>query len=201
MGLYILKAKIKAMYPMWSLWPPKDMDFNKYFAIWGVGLHGDIRVGASTLLAILISPLIWALTIYTIFLIYCGTTTNESMKWTDLKEDMRDGYAFRRPLAPNRPQSKQWEPPTPRWPSSPECIIMTTLDGQPPNSEKKYPGEGQWEHVWDLKDVENIYDLGFWHNMGDLFVSNHEPGDEASEPLAERRPRGRSISTKLGHPQ
>ncbi|KAL6902722.1 DHHC palmitoyltransferase domain-containing protein [Trichoderma evansii] len=201
LGLYILKAKIKAIYPMWSLWPPKDMDFNKYFAIWGVGLHGDIRVGASTLLAILISPLIWGLTIYTIFLIYCGTTTNESMKWTDLKEDMRDGYAFRRPLAPNRLLSKQWEPPSPRWPSSPECIIMTTLDGQPPNIEKKFPGEGQWEHVWDLKDVENIYDLGFWHNMGDVFVSNYEPGDEANEPLAERRPRGRSISTKLGHPQ
>lgn len=78
---------------------------------------------------------------------------------------------------------------------------MTTLDGQPPNIEKKFPGEGQWEHVWDLKDVENIYDLGFWHNMGDLFVSNYEPGFEASEPLVERRPRGRSTSIKSGRPQ
>ncbi|KAF3072243.1 hypothetical protein CFAM422_005642 [Trichoderma lentiforme] len=202
LGLYLLTSKIKEEYPLWTVWPGQDLDFTEYFAVWGWGLHGDIRVGAATLLALLTSPLIWALFIYTVFLIYCGTTTNESMKWTDYKEDMRDGYAFRRPLAPNRPRNLRLEPLCPRWPSSPEHIILATQDGQPPSNEGNYPGEGEWEHVWDLKTVDNLYDMGLWHNLGDVFFSNYAFDDGTEEPLAERRPRGRSISTtKSGYPQ
>ncbi|KAH6610619.1 hypothetical protein Trco_000639 [Trichoderma cornu-damae] len=201
LGLYLLKAKIREQYPTWSLWPPKEMEFSRYFALLGWGLHGDIRMGASTLLALLTSPLIWALFIYTLFLIYCGTTTNESMKWTDYKEDMNDGYAFRRPLAPNRPRNLRLEPLCPRWPSSPEHIILATEDAQPPSYEKNYPGQGEWEHVWDLKTVENIYDMGFWHNLGDVFAANYTFGEGAGEPPAERRQRGRSLSTKAAYPQ
>ncbi|EGR46745.1 uncharacterized protein TRIREDRAFT_50160 [Trichoderma reesei QM6a] len=201
LGLCLLTAKIREDYPTFTLWPARDMDFHRYLAIWGWGLHGDIRMGASTLLALLTAPLIWALFLYTLFLVYCGTTTNESMKWTDYKEDMRDGYAFWRPLAPDRPRNRRLEPPCPRWPSSPEHIILTTQDAQPPSQERNFAGQGEWEHVWDLNDVDNIYDMGFLHNLGDIFFSNYTFGDGTGEPLTERRPRGRSISAKSGYPQ
>ncbi len=30
-------------------------------------------------------------------------------------------------------------------------------------------GTGEWIRVWRLADVENLYDLGFWDNLKDVF--------------------------------
>ncbi|KAF5721455.1 hypothetical protein FMUND_3583 [Fusarium mundagurra] len=113
-------------------------------------------MGASSLLAALTSPLVWGLLLYTLYLVYCGTTTNETLKWSDWKEDMRDGFAFRRSMPANRQKNERVEPRFTRWPVEVQQVIVTTQDGQPPKDELRYPGEGEWERVWNLSDVENL---------------------------------------------
>ncbi|KAF5645615.1 SWF1 spore Wall Formation [Fusarium sp. NRRL 52700] len=127
-------------------------------------------MGASSLLAALTSPLVWGLLLYTLYLVYCGTTTNETLKWSDWKEDMRDGFAFRRSMPANRQKNERVEPRFTRWPVEVQQVIVTTQDGQPPkDDELRYPGEGEWERVWNLSDVENLYDMGLWDNLVDIF--------------------------------
>ncbi|KAF9781886.1 hypothetical protein IL306_012975 [Fusarium sp. DS 682] len=116
-------------------------------------------MGASSLLAALTSPLVWGLFLYTLYLVYCGTTTNETLKWSDWKEDMRDGLAFRRSMPANRRKNERVEPRFTRWPVEVQQVIVTTQDGQPPKDELRYPGEGEWERVWNLSDVENLMAL------------------------------------------
>lgn len=29
--------------------------------------------------------------------------------------------------------------------------------------------QGEWERIYGLSDVENLFDLGFWRNLKDIF--------------------------------
>jgi hypothetical protein len=184
LGTSVLSSILRERYTDWSVWPPRHMTFNRWFGIWGNGLQRNVPLGASTLLATLISPLVWGLCVYSFYLVYCGTTTNETLKWSELQEDMRDGYAFRRYL----PSGSRGAVSS-RWPVEPEHIILVTNDGQPPNPSPLIPGEGEWERPRQLQDVENMYDLGFWENLCDIFVPSYAFGNLVSkdEPLAERK--------------
>ncbi|KAK5987819.1 Palmitoyltransferase SWF1 [Cladobotryum mycophilum] len=188
LGLSLITTKMKQLFPTWSLWPPNEMDFNKYLLVWGWGLNGNIRMGATTLLALLTSPLVWGLFIYSVFLVYCGTTTNESMKWSDYKEDINYGYAYRRPLPSNRTRDLRIEPRCDRWPAEPEHIMFATDDGKPPSQDIPVAGQGPWERVRNLRDVDNLYDRGFWHNICDIFLADYTfRGFRIDEPPSERR--------------
>ncbi|KAF2453775.1 DHHC palmitoyltransferase-domain-containing protein [Lineolata rhizophorae] len=55
---------------------------------------GGLRVTGVGLLAVLTAPLPLGLLVYHVRLIHAGTTTNESSKWADLGEDMREGIVF-----------------------------------------------------------------------------------------------------------
>ncbi|KPM42538.1 Palmitoyltransferase SWF1 [Neonectria ditissima] len=191
LGLSILTARIYRMAPNWSMWPPKGMSMNQYMGAWGWGIQEDVNVGATTLLALLTSPLVWGLLIYTLYLVYCGTTTNETLKWAEWKDDMQEGYAFRRSMPPNWPKNAQVEPVCRRWPVETEQVLITTMDGEPPREDGRLPGEGPWERVWSLKHVENLYDLGFWDNLVDAFVPDYTFGNGVDDPVIERRRRTR----------
>ncbi|KAF7551777.1 hypothetical protein G7046_g7620 [Stylonectria norvegica] len=195
LGMSILMARMKARSPYWTVWPPKHMNLNQYLGIWGWGIQENVNMGASTLLAVLTSPLVWGLLIYTVYLVYCGTTTNESLKWSEWKDDMSDGYAFRRKMAANRKKNERIEPRWTRWPVETAQILITTRDGDPPRDDAPIPGEGPWERVWNLKDVENLYDMGFWDNLVEIFVSDYSFGNKVDEPAVERG-RGPKYSSK-----
>ncbi|KAK3191453.1 palmitoyltransferase swf1 [Lecanicillium sp. MT-2017a] len=147
-----------------------------YFGAWGWVMQRDVRLGATTLLAGLTSPLVWGLLFYTLYHVYCGTTTNESLKWSDMAEDMADGYAFTRSMPRSRARDFRIEPACPRWPVEPEQVLIATHDGEPPVTGEGRPplaGDGAWDRIWKLKNAENMYDLGFWDNMADIFVRNY----------------------------
>ncbi|CAG1984625.1 unnamed protein product [Fusarium graminearum] len=146
-------------------------------------------MGASSLLAALTSPLVWGLLLYSLYLVYSGTTTNETLKWSEWKEDMADGFAFRRSMPADREKNERVEPRCGRWPVDVQQIIVTTQDGQPPAENLRLPGQGAWERVWNLSNVENLYDMGLWDNLVDIFVSDYGFGQRADEPNAERRRR------------
>ncbi|KAF4972445.1 hypothetical protein FSARC_1012 [Fusarium sarcochroum] len=189
LGLSIITQRTQRYTPGWSVWKPSNMTVNRYLAGWGWGIQDNVNMGASSLLAALTSPLVWGLLLYTLYLIYCGTTTNETLKWSEWKDDMRDGYAFRRPMPANRQKNERVEPRSTRWPVEVEQILVTTQDGQPPKDDSPIPGEGPWERVWSLSNVENLYDMGLWDNLVDVFVTDYAFGQKIDEPNAERRRR------------
>lgn len=63
---------------------------------------------------------------------------------------------------------------------------MATVDGLEPKR-PGMAGEGDWVRVRALREVENIYDMGFWDNLGDVFAKDYAFGEGLDEPIAERR--------------
>ncbi|KAF4979315.1 hypothetical protein FZEAL_4456 [Fusarium zealandicum] len=198
LGLSLLTVDIQRWNPQWTLWKPSGMTLTEYMAGLGWGIQYNVNMGASTLLAALTAPLVWGLLLYTIYLIYCGTTTNETLKWSEWREDMRDGFAFRRPMPANRLKNERVEPRYTRWPVEVVQILVTTQDGQPPRDDAPLPGEGPWERVWSLGDVENLYDMGFWDNVVDVCeLSKIEQGAtllDGIEPVESTQRQGTNMS-------
>lgn len=186
LGLSILSAYTSDNWPGWTLWPGSTtLSWTRWFGLLAISTRVNIGLGGATLLALLISPLVWGLLLYTLYLVYCGTTTNESLKWSEWKEDIQDGYAFSRHLPARR--NVQGEPRWTRWPAQPERILITTSDGRPPPPDYAAPGVGEWERIPSLRDVENVYDLGFWDNLKDIFDREYPLDSKLDEPMTERR--------------
>ncbi|KAK2004965.1 DHHC zinc finger domain-containing protein [Colletotrichum falcatum] len=192
LGFSLLSDKIGSQYPTWSVWLPKGMEIKEYLLIWSWALQDSVGMGAVTLLAAMTSPLVWGLLGYTVWLIYCGTTTNESLKWSDWKAEMDDGCAFKRGMPANRVKDARFEPERTRWPLEAMQVLTRTDDGMPPPDHG--PGAGEWERVWNLKDVENLYDLGLWDNLADIFVPNYDFNVKRDQPPVENPGRQRHAS-------
>jgi hypothetical protein len=166
-GTSLLSSQIRKEIPSWKIWG-ESFTWMQYANIWGWALQEHTRIGAVTLLCALTSPLVWGLLGYHIYLIYCGTTTNESLKWQDWAAEMSEGYVFKRSLPADRQKDDRYEALWTRWPVESEQILLRTEDGLPPTGPLAI-GVGQWQRVWKLADVENLYDLGFWDNLTDIF--------------------------------
>ena len=198
LGVQLMTAKMKMRFPNWALLPWRanrgaGMEFTQWLVVWswgmqdgGQGVGGGVAMGAVTLLALMTSPLVWGLLGYHLWLVYCGTTTNESMKWADWQIEMDDGFAFKRRMEPGRVKDVSVEPAWTRWPAETEQVLLRTTDGAAPSGDAGYPGVGEWEAVWRLRDVENLYDLGFWDNLVDVFVPGFMFRDPR-RPVGERR--------------
>lgn len=201
LGVWLLSTRVQSRFPLWSLWPPKGMDLKRYLAILSWGLHGNVKLGATSLLALFTTPLVWGLCVYTFYQVYCGVTTNESLKWSEWKDDMNDGYAFRRRLPSDRKRDPRIEALRTRWPVEPEYIMVATSDGQPPrDTARRLPGEGEWERVWGLKSVENLYDMGLWDNFADVFIPDYNFGKEVDGPVVGNKRRMDWGGTASGYP-
>ena len=136
------------------------------------------------MLALMTAPLAFGLFAYHVYLIWAGMTTNESLKWTDWKEDIADGLVFKceRPSEDNNVSSTNLDvEPYIDWPITSKQHLAICQDGNPPGSsasghnhssmtEPHFAGI-QWTKVESLNEVENLYDLGFWNNVRDaLFL-------------------------------
>jgi palmitoyltransferase len=184
LGTSLMTSQMRLRFPSWALLPWRanggaGMPVTQWLVIWswglqdgGNGVGGGVAMGAVTLLALMLSPLVWALLGYQLWLVYCGTTTNESMKWSDWQEEMNEGCAFKRKMDAGRVKNVRVEPAWTRWPVEAEQVMVRTEDGKPPSMELNFPGYGEWEAVWRLRDVENLYDLGLWDNLVDMFIPN-----------------------------
>jgi palmitoyltransferase len=151
------------------------MSFNDYLLIWGWGMQETgVGLAAVTLLTTMMAPMIWGLLGYTLYLVYCGTTTNESLKWSDWKADAEDGCVFKRRMSPNRQKLTTVEPFRTRWPQDTDQILIHCEDGQPPPADAPLPGEGEWQRLWKMDDMDNLYHLGFRDNLVDIFVPNKD---------------------------
>ena len=155
----------------WSI----DKTFTQRFDLWMWAFTEDIRIGAVGMLAIFTAPLGWGLFGYHIYLIWAGMTTNESFKWSEWKDDITDGYVFKC-MEPKRSgennQDEHTDPYVP-WPvSSPQRLVSRANKLSLEMESSAILTKPPWEPVRDLSEIINIYDLGFWDNLTDVFHSS-----------------------------
>jgi palmitoyltransferase len=200
-GISIVAGPLRHRYTGWTvLFFNSNLNFGTWAAILGRGIHHNLALGSATLLATLISPLIWGLLAYSVWLVYCGTTTNESLKWSEWRQDIAEGYAFARSLPSDRPRDWRYESKWTRWPVEPDRILITTNDGSAPPPNSPIPGAGPWEKMSSMSGVVNIYDLGVWDNLRDIFFIDY-PFRKTGEPLARRGEQNSRVKDrKAGHP-
>ncbi|CAL3969471.1 unnamed protein product [Diplocarpon coronariae] len=167
LGLSVLSVEIQKEIPSWTL-RGKGFTWSQFANVWSWVLQEYTRIGIVTLLCLLTTPLIFGLLGYHMYLIWAGTTTNESLKWSDWQIEMTDGYAFKRSITSDRHKDETVEAVWTRWPVDSQQVVLRTVDGHPPRGPGMI-GTGEWERVWRLADVENLYDLGFWDNLADVF--------------------------------
>jgi hypothetical protein len=118
----------------------------------GLAVIDQAYIGAVFLLCILCSILSGTFTFYHLYLIWAGTTTNETTKWSDWKDDIRDGIVFRAEVD----ECKSW----PR--KSGQCLYRI----EPGKTEDLPRARGVlWQRVESLVEVDNIYDLGGLENF------------------------------------
>lgn len=142
---------------------------------WSIALAREPRIGAVSFLALMTFPLAGGLFVYHVYLIWAGTTTNETAKWSDLREDMVDGIVWKshRLHDADDHTGENDRKGRPQWPVSSDQIIVKTIDGAPPDDNDSVIGtrgdnvvqENVWKRCWSLGQVDNIYDLGFWDNL------------------------------------
>ena len=207
LGMSIMTFHIRRRFPEFSLLPwranrGRGMTLSRWLLAWSWGFNATagpyasstdgILMSAVTLLALMTTPLVWGLLGYHLWLVYSGTTINESMKWSDWQADMDEGTVFKRRFdAAGRAKNLQIEPAWTRWPVEAEQVLVRSGDGLPPGEdETRWPGQGPWKRVRKLREVENLYDIGLWDNLLDVFVPGFMFRDP-QVPAAESKTRGR----------
>lgn len=150
---------------------------------WGLVISRHPGIGATTLLCIMCFPLAAAFFIYHVYLLWAGMTTNESAKWSDLKEDIIDRLVWKariEDVKQDYPQdmNKNINPGAANWPIKPEWWIVRTRGGRQPTRQAWAGKEGEIEpdHRWHTvrnlnRDVDNIYDVGFAMNVKDILFN------------------------------
>ncbi|KAI9665994.1 MAG: hypothetical protein M1821_003929 [Bathelium mastoideum] len=166
-----------------------------YTVIEAVNIGGFSITGVG-MLAFLTAPLPLVFLLYHIHLIWTGMTTNETVKWSDWRDDMADGVVFKakrsevlstkalQSLHPTADTSLRNENGTgeslsngnsqggnPKeiyvdWPVHSDQFLVRTASGRPPAGAQSQTDI--WMRCWRLNDVANIYDLGFWDNLRDV---------------------------------
>lgn len=167
-----------------SLLPPRrkvsELPWSLYFKGWGVGFIQATPLAAVFLLSTFCSVVTYSFTLYHLYLIWAGTTTNETFKWSDWAEDIRSGEIYiataNSPLYSTRPpeslphansemngemHENMTEPKVP-WAKEPRQVLARVpLGGDP----ARLPRELSWKRCEGLQEVENLYDLGWSENL------------------------------------
>ena len=152
----------------WSTGLPFSLKFDHF----ANAFIEDIRVGASGLLCAFTAPLAWGLLCYHVYLIWAGMTINESFKWDELKDDIADGYVYKCD-EPRASGDKSSDEPTVPWPVSiPQRLVNRANNASIRREHGTRYMHPPWKQVRSLKDIVNIYDLGFGDNFVDIFSTD-----------------------------
>ncbi|KAJ5899451.1 hypothetical protein N7495_004195 [Penicillium taxi] len=194
LGYFLLCQTLQDMIP--ANVDMKLQAWATYIAIWGDVISSDPKIGSVTLLMLMTAPLAVAFLSYHTYLVWAGMTTNESAKWSDLKEDIFDGFVYKA----NR---YQIDGPPPYfdlsdrpWPVQSDQVLIT--DEDPPmegfffarqSNRIFYDRDGEadidplWTQLHSMRDVDNIYDLGLWNNLREALGFTVRQKYQDSKPL------------------
>ncbi|ETI27974.1 hypothetical protein G647_00423 [Cladophialophora carrionii CBS 160.54] len=120
------------------------LSWNEYAHAWAWAIAVEWRIGAVVMLSLMCVPLAFGFLAYHLYLIWAGMTTNESSKWSDWKEDIRDGVVFRaemqalRETFPPLPEDVQPRDEDVKWPRGVRARwwLVRTRDGERPKRRK-----------------------------------------------------------------
>jgi hypothetical protein len=117
----------------------------------------QVQIGAVWLMCVLCGILSGTFTAYHLYLIWAGTTTNETNKWADWRDDIRDGMIFKAEL-------EEAEMEMGEWPKTSRLCLFRVKDG----NTQDLPRGLLWFRVKNLTELDNVYDLGAWRNLLDV---------------------------------
>ncbi|KIW44678.1 uncharacterized protein PV06_03131 [Exophiala oligosperma] len=175
------------------------LSWAEYWHCWAWAISVEWRVGSVMMLTMLSFPLATGFLVYHAYLVWAGMTTNESAKWSDWREDIRDDLVYRARISQLRetypklpddvePRDEDIRRPWPRGARA-KWWLVRMVDGRQPTLRKKGEngkegvGEGagnegneevpdeRWAKVHSLREVDNVYDLGFWANLKDSMLN------------------------------
>ena len=145
--------------------------FSQRIDMWAWAFTEDLYVGCIGMLCLFTAPLAGGLFLYHIYLVWAGMTTNESFKWDEWKEDVADGLVYKHlevkyDSAPSKDPSLE---PSVDWPVTTRQRLINRANGPPlsPVEEVALQIRG-WIKILSLREVDNIYDLGFLDNFRDI---------------------------------
>ena len=133
----------------------------------------DVRIGTVGALAFMTAPLAWTLFFYHVYLVWAGTTTNETSKWADWRDDIADGIVFTMESSKKQEARDTEIEPFVDWPISSTQRLVRNEDYDPHRPwmnghDEQSIRDGSLRRVKGMDEIQNIYDLGFWENLQDM---------------------------------
>lgn len=177
-GAWLARGQMAPLVPTDHLWQGRH-GLKGRIERWSSAIAKDVHIGAVGLLALLTAPLAWGLLAYHAYLIWAGMTTNETSKWSALREQMADGLFWKakrsevfsqRRGRPIQREGKKDRAFCVSWPIKTDQILLKESEVNLPDFpglKADANGHSTWEKCWQLGQVENLYDLGFWDNFRD----------------------------------
>ncbi|KAF3905275.1 hypothetical protein ABW21_db0206223 [Orbilia brochopaga] len=145
-----------------------DMSWGAYFEQFFLCLILDVWLGIVCLLCLMTGLMSYGFTGYHFYLLWAGTTTNETFKWADWKEDIAAGEVWMARDPSRNPYTGRWLAATRgplnahNWPVQTDKIIYRITN---PDEMDYLDKHLVWNKVESLEEVENIYDIGFWKTL------------------------------------
>jgi hypothetical protein len=138
--------------------------WREWAAFIGVAVLEEVYVGAVFLLCILCGILSFTFTTYHLYLVWAGTTTNETTKWADWRDDIKDGIIFKTEADSDAEVEERDGEDEVEWPRKPRQSLYRVESGNTGD----LPHGLLWFRVQSLTEVDNMYDLGGWNNFLDV---------------------------------
>lgn len=167
------------------------LSWMEWLNVYSVCVAENPRIGAVTLLACTTCPLAIGFLVFHVYLTWLGATTNETSKWSDLKEDILDELVWKARIDEVKAEypgplderivydhehyadQSKMRGRLPHWRKRAEWWIVRTRGGMQPLRTAKDGGEEldlRWTRIRSMKEVDNIYDLGMRRNAEDLIL-------------------------------
>ncbi|KUL91160.1 hypothetical protein ZTR_00818 [Talaromyces verruculosus] len=172
LGHMLLEDNLKEAFGTGGASWGKSLSWTQWINFWALAVADDIRIGMVFLLAAMTAPLAFGFLVYHIYLVWAGTTTNETAKWDDWKEDIAYGAVYKAKRSQvyktPRPRDESIEPKT-NWPATTDQVLILT--NEPPRigfsvslqsnsilqaEDEQAPVDPRFIPVRSLQSVENL---------------------------------------------
>ncbi|EPS41121.1 hypothetical protein H072_5001 [Dactylellina haptotyla CBS 200.50] len=159
---YMIKQIVADTLPKGTTIP--DLSWGEYVNEFFLCLVLDVSLGIVCLLCLMTGLMSFGFTGYHFYLLWAGTTTNETFKWTDWKDDISAGEVWMAQDPTRNPFTGRWSSQTPgplnafNWPVQSDKIVYRIIN---PEEMEYLDKQLIWTKVDSMDDLVNVYDIGF----------------------------------------
>lgn len=131
---------------------PGELTWGEYAPVYMLAILREVYIGAVLLICVLCGLMAAVFTAYHVYLVWAGTTTNETAKWADWRDDVRDGVVFVSDEEDGEGRRRRQN-------------LFRLEDDE---GTEALPGGVLWRRVESMAEIENSYDQGGWRNFVDV---------------------------------